>query len=381
MSALTDFLTSLSNKIRSKLGTTRTYTPTQAVAAIDDVYTKGVTDTKKGNASDSDVKSGKTYTSTNGVNRTGTFAAQELEYTPSGDTRILTPDNGKYLSKVTVKAVTLSGSASTSDVYPGKTFYNTSLAKQTGTMKNLNTESRYQLSTDNATKVLLADSVYFSNVYDQVSRTTIGNRVSLRYSGSKDKSNNMMYGGYLPTNTLVSFPTQAKSYNPNRVSQRTVTADSGYILQSVTVGKIPDAYGRFTPSSSQYNTADADMGLTNNFRTVNTSVCYNAGYNQAKTDLSFKIGRLVINNYGGGWGLFPLPYTTSGIIIIKITYDVGNYVSGDFLNIRNSSLDASPNYGLNLFLSQNQVQMNNADYIFVELVPRSATQITIEYRV
>ena len=41
MSALTDLFTSLANKVRSKLGTTGTYTPAQAVSAIDTVYTEG----------------------------------------------------------------------------------------------------------------------------------------------------------------------------------------------------------------------------------------------------------------------------------------------------------------------------------------------------
>lgn len=73
MSTLTDLFLSLSNKIRSKLGTTTKYTPAQAIAAIDNVYNKGVTDTKKGNAAVGDVKKGKTFTSVKGVNLTGTL--------------------------------------------------------------------------------------------------------------------------------------------------------------------------------------------------------------------------------------------------------------------------------------------------------------------
>lgn len=41
MSALTDLFTSFANKIRSKVGGSQTYTPTQMVSAIDDVYDAG----------------------------------------------------------------------------------------------------------------------------------------------------------------------------------------------------------------------------------------------------------------------------------------------------------------------------------------------------
>jgi len=41
MSALTDYFSSLANKIRSKVGGSQTYTPLQMVSAIDDVYDAG----------------------------------------------------------------------------------------------------------------------------------------------------------------------------------------------------------------------------------------------------------------------------------------------------------------------------------------------------
>ena len=44
MSALSDLFTSLANKIRSKTGGSDTYTPTQMVSAIDDVYDAGIAD-------------------------------------------------------------------------------------------------------------------------------------------------------------------------------------------------------------------------------------------------------------------------------------------------------------------------------------------------
>ena len=47
MSQLTDYLTSLANKIRTVMGTSQPYTPTQAVSAIDAVYNLGVIDAKE----------------------------------------------------------------------------------------------------------------------------------------------------------------------------------------------------------------------------------------------------------------------------------------------------------------------------------------------
>ena len=41
MSALTDLFSSFANKIRSKTGSSDTYTPTEMVDAIDDVYDAG----------------------------------------------------------------------------------------------------------------------------------------------------------------------------------------------------------------------------------------------------------------------------------------------------------------------------------------------------
>lgn len=54
--------------------------------------------------------------------------------TPLDSSQDITPTAGKLLSKVTVAAVALSGNAAVGDVLNGKTFYNTSLTKQTGTL-------------------------------------------------------------------------------------------------------------------------------------------------------------------------------------------------------------------------------------------------------
>lgn len=62
-----------------------------------------------GNAVAGDVKSGKTFSNASGVDLTGTFAAQEKTITSSRSAQTVTPDSGKYLSKVTVNALAPTG--------------------------------------------------------------------------------------------------------------------------------------------------------------------------------------------------------------------------------------------------------------------------------
>lgn len=77
MSALTDLFTALANKIRSKTGTATTYTPPQMVSSgIDDVYNAGVaagTPTLTGDAAASNVLSGKTFYNTTTTKQTGSM--------------------------------------------------------------------------------------------------------------------------------------------------------------------------------------------------------------------------------------------------------------------------------------------------------------------
>lgn len=77
MSALTDLFTALANKIRSKTGTATTYTPPQMVSSgIDDVYNAGVaagTPTLTGDAAAGNVLSGKTFYNTSTTKQTGSM--------------------------------------------------------------------------------------------------------------------------------------------------------------------------------------------------------------------------------------------------------------------------------------------------------------------
>lgn len=62
-----------------------------------------------GNALPGDVKEGVTFSNENDVDVVGTFAAQEKTITSSRDSQIVVPDEGKYLSKVTVNGLAPSG--------------------------------------------------------------------------------------------------------------------------------------------------------------------------------------------------------------------------------------------------------------------------------
>lgn len=71
-------------------------------------------------------------------NKTGTAVKKYIQVetktaTPSMSAQYITPTSGKLLSSVHVNAVSLSGNATASDVVAGKTFYNSSLTKVTGT--------------------------------------------------------------------------------------------------------------------------------------------------------------------------------------------------------------------------------------------------------
>lgn len=62
-----------------------------------------------GNALPGDVKEGVSFSNENDVDIVGTFAAQEKIITSSRDSQIVVPDDGKYLSKVTVNGLAPSG--------------------------------------------------------------------------------------------------------------------------------------------------------------------------------------------------------------------------------------------------------------------------------
>ena len=100
MSILTDFFTSLANKIRSKTGNSNTLTPSEMISEIDNIYTP--TQTKSITASTSAI----TVTPDTGYHLSSVTVnptpSQEKTVTGSRSAQTVTPDSGKLLSKVTV---------------------------------------------------------------------------------------------------------------------------------------------------------------------------------------------------------------------------------------------------------------------------------------
>ena len=62
-----------------------------------------------GNATPGDVKEGVTFSNENDVDQVGTFAAQEKTIESSRANQVVTPDEGKYLSKVNVTGLKPAG--------------------------------------------------------------------------------------------------------------------------------------------------------------------------------------------------------------------------------------------------------------------------------
>lgn len=90
MSTLTDIFTSIANKIRSKLGVSTTYYPSEMADAIDDVYSggynsgwssgysSGSSSARVGNAVASNVLSGKTFTNSSSSGLTGSMTDRSV---------------------------------------------------------------------------------------------------------------------------------------------------------------------------------------------------------------------------------------------------------------------------------------------------------------
>ena len=109
MSALTDYFTSLANKIRSKTGSSSTMTPTEMVDEVDSVYSAGQanpptqTKTATPTTSSQDITpdSGKFLSKVT----VSAIQTQTKSATPTTSAQTITPDSGKFLSSVSVGAI------------------------------------------------------------------------------------------------------------------------------------------------------------------------------------------------------------------------------------------------------------------------------------
>lgn len=122
MSALTDLFTAFANKIRSKTGGSATYTPPQMVNAIDDVYDAGVaagTPTLTGNATASDVMSGKTFYNNSTTKQTGSYVPPTItSITPSNSSPASMTANNNYKPSANGYAISSYNSVTPSNSSP-----------------------------------------------------------------------------------------------------------------------------------------------------------------------------------------------------------------------------------------------------------------------
>lgn len=285
MSVLTDLFLSLSNKIRSKLGTTTKYSPTAVIeTGIDAVYSAGVSAgisaTKVGTAGIGDVVSGKTFTNASDVGLTGTFASQTKTQAPSTSAIDVTPDSGKWLSKVTVSAIqtetkTQAPSTSAIDVTPtsGKFLTKVTVSAIPTETKSASPSTSAQTITPTSGKFLT--SVSISAISPQRTAGTAavasgqdstGPYVYFPYGWWPSGGNDRQYCRMTAAQAVAACPSQEKTVTSSRSAQ-TVSPDSGKLLSKVTVNALAPT-GTYTASSRG---ASLDMGATSNYRYVNTN--------------------------------------------------------------------------------------------------------------
>lgn len=235
-------------------------------------YVRSGSQQPTGNAVAGDVKSGKIFSNENDVDLVGTFVAQEKTVTAGTSAASVTPDSGKYLSKVTynptpsqVKSVAPSTSAQAVTPDSGKLLSKVNVSAIQTETKTVTPTTSSQNVTPTSGKFLTRVTVNAISTQEKsVTPTTSSQNVT------PDS------GKYLSKVTVGAINTQTKTVTASR-SNQTVTPDSGKYLSQVTVNKYPDASGTYVPTGSDLNNTAADMGATNNLRFVNTAVCYNQG--------------------------------------------------------------------------------------------------------
>ena len=271
MSALTDLFTNLASKIRVKLGTTTKYTPAQAVAAIDQIYDKGVSSAKVGTANEAAVLKGKTFTNATAINATGTMPdystgsrKQVVWGTGGGNTTPamrLDSDGNNYTiavpkgywnwsydnSSITVPAETKSYTPSTAS---------TSIGPTNGKMLKTVSVAAVPTVTTTITAKTTTQSVsppagkFFSNV--SVNAIATQNKTVTAGASASTVATN----AYV-VNTIVNpTPSEPKSWTP--AGATTITPSAGKLLNQVTVAAVPTTTLAVTPKTTAQSISMTD---------------------------------------------------------------------------------------------------------------------------
>ena len=264
MSTLTDFFTSLANKIRSKTGSTEVMSPMQMIDAIDDIYTPTQTKTVTAGTSATTVLPDNGFAlSSVTVNPTPT---QTKSASSSTSAQTVTPDSGKYLSSVSISAISPQRSSGTAASAVGRDNTGPYVYFPYGWWGNYSSERNYTRLTE-AQGILVARKQEKTITSSRSAQTVTPDS---NYLLSKVTVNALSPTGAYPANT--------------RGSQVDMGATNNYRYVNTT--NVPNSNSgtfTFTSSNSNLNGDTVDLTETNTIRYVNANNVYNHGYNNGNS--------------------------------------------------------------------------------------------------
>lgn len=199
------------------------------------------------------------------------ITTQQKSWTPATSSTTIVPDNGKVLSKVTVAAVNLNGSAVASQVMTGQTFYSTSLTPMSGTMPTV-VASTIDLSTKSITDDYYTYSIPSGYHYE-------GGKVRIKrgsFGYYKDKE---YKSGIIPDTTTNFVMDIHNSGNPSGA-----TMEAGYYKKfSITVA--PHGETKTVSSAEAYDYSNIELGDYHNYNKVNATAVYSKGKSDGRTPI------------------------------------------------------------------------------------------------
>lgn len=180
----------------------------------------------------------------------GEVVTQTKTVTPTTSQQTVTPDEGKYLSEVTVEAIQVQSksavpSTSQQNITPDAGKYLDSV-----TIGAIQTQTKSAAPSESAQSIVPDSGKYLSKVDISAIQTQAKSATPTTSAQSVTPDN----GKYLSRVDISAIQTQSKSVTP-ATSAQTVTPDSGKYLSGVTVAAIPNQrsgnQGTVTPTGAQ----------------------------------------------------------------------------------------------------------------------------------
>ena len=284
-----------------------------------------------GDATDGDVKAGKTYMNANGAS-TGTMTdngavSKTLNTTTTSYTVPEGYHNGSGTVSITTQTKSCTPTTSSQTITPdsGKVLSSVSVGTQVHTETKSITAGTSTASTD-----LTATHNYR---YISVAPTPSQSKsVTAPASGTTTVSPD---SGKLLSSVVVSpTPSQEKTSTPTTRSATaaTVTPDSGKFLSKVTVNtnSVPNSNSgtkTITSSDTNWYTGNVDMGATNTYRYVNAVAVYNKGVSDGKILSAGKYAYWTISGSPTQGVGSTFPYTFPASSDVNVLYHRSNSVT------------------------------------------------------